>query len=1012
VSLGWHPVCQHDLLVRQIMASDIVESRWSIGNDSDEQDDNTGRDPFQTLAFRLEALAEAQERAKDQLAAFTSEQHAAKGSLDELTRQIGGMYDMLNRFCNSVNSQQLDDMVETKAEPGHTPSRMAGASLGVSFSHAVGSVLEDPRRDKSVMSVASGKADRNLDRTGSVASCMLGEAVDRTTSAPNALDMRDFLNTPQEPLSQLVSADQIFAMVLDEDVVTATLSKGMDLSSEIRGSRSKSMINPHCRSRMIHDLFSVVVLFWDVMGIPMFLAWEVQMEGWLRIMAILSWTFWLWDIGLTFCTGVYIGGELTMQRTSVARKYITTWFLPDLLVVIVDAASIVTGLNGDASGSSSTGLLRMSKMGRFLRLARLLRLARVSEIVTRIVELNSSNFADMLLDIVKPLLAIIVVNHLLACLWFGVGRLAPSDTGLGWLDVLVNEESGLTYREASALYQYSTSIHWSMTQMTPGSMQVFPQNTWERSINCICLLVGMMAFSSIISSLSAKLVQSQARTREKTQKLSQLRRFLRKKGVHPRFAVLVERTAVEAMSNLSQKPVVCKDVAAVLLLPTSLQQKLKNELSSKHLQHPLFRSWYIIDPDGIPALCNEAVDSVSLAAGDVLFWSHTEAEHAYYVIEGSLSYSIADHDEPQESDVGAFLCEAALWAKWTHVGEAIANGGSECMTINAVSFGKIVTRQRLFAYLAIEYGKLFYSKLVELKTTAGRSDRPTDIQVPFTSLDIILPTMPLECRLLVGASALKAAKAKHHRWYNNMLDEKFDDEVRDGKCCLMINVQGEMERIVAIQVLAIMNEEKKILTEVGKWTGEKIVIDVKLPGKKQAGGESSESTLQRVMRDTLAPIAEHVRPTGFELEETSNLSKRTLVTTKYLRTVNYCKYESQVELVNVGYTRQTTGVGRNGRRNSRSSFGTSLAAVAGDAFAGQVQGNLQMDTFALADPKGTIFLYAWLDNSEREFYRSTPGEEILQRHFDGIRVDVATERLARERYNLAKQVARDKWEMV
>merc|ERR1740138_1620555 len=94
------------------------------------------------------------------------------------------------------------------------------------------------------------------------------------------------------------------------------------------------------------------------------------------------------------------------------------------------------------------------------------------------------------------------VNHMASCMWYAAGRYFPSDTGLCWLDAdIMGPESG-KYDTASLSYQYFTAFHWSLTQMTPGSMQVFPVNSGERVFNIFVLMGGFLFFSVVVSAIS------------------------------------------------------------------------------------------------------------------------------------------------------------------------------------------------------------------------------------------------------------------------------------------------------------------------------------------------------------------------------------------------------------------------------------------------------------------------------------------------------------------------------
>merc|ERR1719162_1543985 len=88
-----------------------------------------------------------------------------------------------------------------------------------------------------------------------------------------------------------------------------------------------------------------------------------------------------------------------------------------------------------------------------------------------------------------------MISHFLGCLWFIIGNQDikgyPS-----W--VTTYDFMGVDWE-----YQYLTSLHWSITQFTPGSMHVQPQNILERAFAIAVLVAGMIIFSSIVSSITA-----------------------------------------------------------------------------------------------------------------------------------------------------------------------------------------------------------------------------------------------------------------------------------------------------------------------------------------------------------------------------------------------------------------------------------------------------------------------------------------------------------------------------
>jgi len=221
-----------------------------------------------------------------------------------------------------------------------------------------------------------------------------------------------------------------------------------------------------------------------------------------------------------------------------------------------------------------------------------------------------------MMEVTKILVAIMIVNHMLACAWFAIGQWFPGDTGLSWLDAPLASDPDVTYKATAPLYQYTTSLHWTMTQMTPGSMQVVPLNSLERVFNFCCLVLGILVFGSLVSSLSSKLMQYRAWQQEQNTNMIALCDFLRENAIQPQVAVAVQKQAEVRMSK-ERLPVVVKDVAALKWLTGSMRRRLQLELCKSHLRHPLFRWWLEVDSESMKHLCYEAVDSALQGHGRV-----------------------------------------------------------------------------------------------------------------------------------------------------------------------------------------------------------------------------------------------------------------------------------------------------------------------------------------------------------------------------------------------------------
>merc|ERR1719469_1196131 len=100
----------------------------------------------------------------------------------------------------------------------------------------------------------------------------------------------------------------------------------------------------------------------------------------------------------------------------------------------------------------------------------------------------------------------------------------------------------------------------------------------------------MLLFSSLISTISAKMMQHYLKQKDNLAKLAALRRFLTSR-VQPSIAYAAQFKATKAMAPNSGKPTTMNEVSVIAILPQALQRSIRVDLCENHLKHPLFRWW-------------------------------------------------------------------------------------------------------------------------------------------------------------------------------------------------------------------------------------------------------------------------------------------------------------------------------------------------------------------------------------------------------------------------------------
>jgi len=317
-------------------------------------------------------------------------------------------------------------------------------------------------------------------------------------------------------------------------------------------------------------------------------------------------------------------------------------------------------------------------------------------------------FFSIAKSILVNMIAIMVISHFFGCLWYWIGtREVPG------------EDSWLAYYHLDQrdwVFRYLTALHWSLTQFTPGSMDVHPQNSRERGYAIFMLISGMMIFSSIVSNITTATNNLRHITARFDNELSNLRRFCRQHSISK---LLVVRTTKYCnhivkpkMSQLTQN-----EVHLLSMLPKQLYMEVVLELYDQYIEvHPFFLTLKLQSRIVMQKLCNFALHKIVLTKGDELFGPGETAEMMYFVVEGDLTY-VHEHDElAKEIRVKKrdWFCEAVLWTPWVFLGRMIASNETELVALNSQEFRKIMNQHQGDLWLPKIYGNEFVRGMNEV----------------------------------------------------------------------------------------------------------------------------------------------------------------------------------------------------------------------------------------------------------------------------------------------------------
>lgn len=465
------------------------------------------------------------------------------------------------------------------------------------------------------------------------------------------------------------------------------------------------IMKPSSKYRWAWELFGLAIMVYQVYWIP----FTVFDPPEYVLFVLMQWTallYWSFDVLMTFLTGYTRRDGVTEMRPSrIAHRYLKHWFLCDIVFVALDWLSEVSL---KANGLSTMKV--MMRIGRFLRLLRVIKVCRMSE--SSLQRVQSIELLTML-KMAGSTGLIHVMSHWMACGWYAVGT-SFTLSEYNWLSL--SSVAGNPTQERSLGYKYWTSMHWSLSQLGVGAVEIMPVNIAERMYAVIMLILSLLSSSFFVSRVTALMVDLQSIKAEQSERDRRLREYLNDNNVSLHLKSRIWKYLQDV--NRSGKRMVLRDsVIQIRHLPKDMLTALNTEIYFPLLKaHPFFNN--LLTQSGYEAvrreLVNTAVEEMTLDIEKELFDVGEPAEKMYFIVHGSLRYKhehyLSLFNDPNGGDPvekGDWLSEIALWLQTTHFGLAIAREPCQMLTLQAEMFRDLLKKRTL----ARTYAKQFFEYL-------------------------------------------------------------------------------------------------------------------------------------------------------------------------------------------------------------------------------------------------------------------------------------------------------------
>jgi hypothetical protein len=463
---------------------------------------------------------------------------------------------------------------------------------------------------------------------------------------------------------------------------------------------------PSAPQRVAWDVVGAVLILYDLITVPL-RVFDPPDTVFSNTMDIFSLVFWTMSIPIALTTAYLNEGVYEMNPKAICSHYFKGWFWIDMAVVVPDWSFMFAKLVMQGSNDTASGSVRLLRILRLSRSMRLLRLAKLKWIVAAVKDLIDSEFLDILFNILKMILSLLAVNHYLACGWFALTLLEQSRS---WISVYHFSSEDWTY-------QYVSAFHWAITQFTPASMHVQPENMYERCYAIAVVVAGLVGFAYLCGSITGSLTELRKLNEEGAKQFWNVRRFLKKNMVPMVLRIKIEKYLEHAWM-LHKGSNTEKNLPILHLLTQQLKDELNLAIHMPHLRcHPLFEFLNDRYNDSMQRIATGALSRKLFARGETIFLPHELAQHMDFVVAGNLRYTRtceATHSEIVEwVTMGEdWITEPAVWTEeWITLGELIAACVTEMLEVSQKEFAEAIKRTPHVFAVVSAYASNFMKRL-------------------------------------------------------------------------------------------------------------------------------------------------------------------------------------------------------------------------------------------------------------------------------------------------------------
>jgi CRP-like cAMP-binding protein len=486
------------------------------------------------------------------------------------------------------------------------------------------------------------------------------------------------------------SADEIYGMSASSSHKTKRVQQHMPQDSSlgklgdmINWLMPRLLIQPGSTFRMWWDMISMALAFYIAVLLPYRIAFVRDWTLSNAIFDLLTDLYFIADFILNFFTCYFHDGILIDSYPKIARHYLRTWLIPDLIAStpfdwFVHGVQLTppdpVALVEDAAASETVLLLRVLKIVRLLRLLRVARLARYLhrwETHFTSMDFFNSNW----LRLAKVISIMAFFSHWNGCFQYMLATFEATlalevdpETGLNTTVLHFQPSSWVRRLQNDGIMDEDNAWSWSffnaITQMLAISIGVKePQRQIELWGYMISVLLGATLYGFFVASLTTAISEADASAKDYRTKLDMVNQYM----VHSRLPKEL-RSKLRTYFELRFPSKRSFDEDGIL---SEISMPLRQEICL-HKCRAVLSTLQVLDSGdrsstrpqlkdaGLPGAISQQLERVVYVRGDHIIREGEEPEGMYFVSQGQVEVISTFGDVLSVLGPSSFFGEMAL----------------------------------------------------------------------------------------------------------------------------------------------------------------------------------------------------------------------------------------------------------------------------------------------------------------------------------------------------------------